>query len=151
VNSYEQMTAREVLAMHDAGKIKCYSDDPAERYDVQKMLAEQLRALIHPVTNEHEPDKYKVDPDGTPHGPHLKWVIELRVDPLWVADGFDLSNSIEPESTWLTALQVAEALASMLRYTTDGESGITVTAAPDPELLAYLRGEAPRKLHGEKP
>jgi hypothetical protein len=57
------------------------------------------------------------------------WVVEFKVSPTWVADGFDLTED-----------RAMEMLSSDLAHAMDGtELGATILSAPDPERIARLQ------------
>ena len=60
----------------------------------------------------------------------LKWVIEIEVSENWVEDGFNLTDD-----------NVVNWIANALPYAYGFEIGGKVKKAPNPKLLAKLRGE----------
>ncbi len=60
-----------------------------------------------------------------------KWTIEVVVDPIWVADGFDLT----PE-------RAQRMLRRELDFAHEHEVTATVTEAPDPDAIAVEQGYA---------
>lgn len=83
---------------------------------------------------------YKVDLDGTPTGPKLKWVVEFEVDPLWVADGFQLEDEVDEKYPDATAEGVINRLHSLYVSAAEGELGAHLVSGPDPALVRALQG-----------
>jgi hypothetical protein len=84
---------------------------------------------------------YKVDADGTPTGPKLQWTVEIEVDPLWITDGFNLADSVEEDSEYMTAENVHNQLRELMLFTQENEVAIRITQSPDAALIRALQGE----------
>lgn len=61
----------------------------------------------------------------------LKWVIEVSVDPLWVADGFEFTKD-----------NVQDHVRQMIRYATGEEVKARVLKAPAKKIIRKLQGYA---------
>lgn len=83
---------------------------------------------------------YKVDVNGSPTGPKLKWVIEIEIDPLWVTDGFNLADSVEEGSEYMTAENVHNQLRELMLFTHEDEVAVRITQSPDAALVRALQG-----------
>ncbi len=58
-----------------------------------------------------------------------KWTVEIEVDPLWVADGFDLTTD-----------RLQDMLMNELRHATSSEISGAVLKAPDPKQIRAEQG-----------
>lgn len=58
-----------------------------------------------------------------------KWVVEIEIDPLWVADGFDLTDA-----------RAHSILRGELPYAHSGEITTKVLSAPDPKQIRCEQG-----------
>lgn len=63
-------------------------------------------------------------------GKKVKWVVEFEVDPVWIADGFDLT-----EERALSLLENALPYAH-----SEAELGARIIKAPPPKLIKQLQG-----------
>jgi hypothetical protein len=71
----------------------------------------------------------------------LKWIVELSVDELWVADGFDLTDE-----------RAKEMLASDLSYAYGHEIEAKVIKAPAPNKIAKLQGyDNAKEMYAKNP
>lgn len=59
----------------------------------------------------------------------FKWTVEIEVNEVWVADGFEV-----------TAERVQEWIQEAIGYSYDSETRVRVVKAPDPKEIAKAQG-----------
>ena len=59
----------------------------------------------------------------------FKWAVEIEINEVWVADGFEV-----------TAERIQELIQEAIGYAYDHESRVRVIAAPDPEEIRKAQG-----------
>ena len=59
-----------------------------------------------------------------------EWTVKIAVDPVWVADGFNLTEE-----------RLHEMVLSDLSYARHSEVKVKIIAAPDPARIAKEQGE----------
>lgn len=58
----------------------------------------------------------------------FKWVIEVQVAPIWVEDGFDLSQ------------ETHNRLSTLLPFANEGEIKVKILKAPSPKAIRKIQG-----------
>lgn len=61
-----------------------------------------------------------------------KWTVEIEVNEVWVADGFEV-----------TAERIQEMLQESIGFSYESETRVRVTRAPKPEAISLAQGYVP--------
>lgn len=115
-------------------------DAPIFQYSDMRLHAYRVLIRLLHLLGEPTIHDYKIDPDGAPHGPDLEWVIRVKVNPRWIADGFDLSDSVDKEYPDITADAMIAHLDWIRQGSSPGEVTMSLEKTPDPALIRLLQG-----------
>ncbi len=66
--------------------------------------------------------------------PNFKWLLEVEVDPRWVADGFDFTSD-----------RLGQVSQDLLPDAYPGEVSVRIVCAPSQDLILEEQGYAERK------